>query len=395
MLVPRLDIPRLFADETWQHCMEDFLLATYDRSESYESFRIYRMHLTRFFTDPSRAPDDYSPHEASRYLHSGNGRTGKAISAATYNQKLAALQKFFKFAASYPVKRGGKPEPLFSGIAPTANAQRRKPAHNYKALTREEIERFFQAIEDIMIEQIVKLTAKWNIPFDRQAFARMDTEQQYHAIRQMTQNDTARQARALHPFIMALRDRSLYWLYLTSARRRDELRGLRWQNVEEALFVVDGTARKGYLFRFHRKGCGEHLDACEMAESAYTLIVRYLTLSGRMETIAPGDYVFMGMPPPQGGGHRTGPHKPMVTSSLQLSFRRYADRAGISHEKTLHSFRHSSARARYEQTHNIQAVQRALRHASIATTDAYLAELVTPPDPEAALVERQFAGVVK
>lgn len=395
MLVSRLDIPRLFADELWQHCLEDFLMAAYDRSTSYETFRIYRMILSRFFVDPARTPDDYSTHEASLYLHSGHGRTGKPISSATLNQRRAVLSGFYAYASRYPVKRDGKPEPLFSSIAPTANLRRRKPARNYKALSIEEIEHFFQAIEDIMVERVCQVAYRYNISFDREKFARMTPGWQAGYITKMSKGNATRRAHMMHPFLMAQRDRALYYLYLTSSRRRDELRLLRWQDVERATFVEQGIARKGYLFRFHRKGCGEHLDACEMAESAHALIVRYLTFSDRMETIEPEDYVFVGMSPPQGGGHKTGTHKPMVTSSLQLSFRRYADRASIAHEKTLHSLRHSSAKARYEQTKNIQAVQRALRHASIATTDAYLAELVTPPDPEVVLLERQFAGLVK
>lgn len=395
MLEVCLDIPHLFPDETWQHCLEDFLHAVYDRSTAYETFRIYRMVLTRFFTDPTRTPDDYTTHEASLYLHSGHGRTGKPISSATLNQRRAILSGFYAFASRYPVKREGKPEPLFGGIAPTANLRRRKPACNYKALSTEEIERFFQAIEDSMVERVYALAMRWGISFDRRAFSRMSTGRQYGYIKQMTHGNEKRRGRMMHPFLMAQRDRALYYLYLTSARRRDELRLLRWQDIERTTFVEQGRARKGYLFRFHRKGGGEHVDACEMAESAYGLIERYLLFSGRRDTIRGEEYVFMGMPPPQGGGHKTGPQRPMVTSSIQLSFRRYADRAGIAHDKTLHSFRHSSARIRYEQGADIRAVQRALRHASIATTDTYLAELVTPPDPEVILLEQQFAGLVK
>jgi integrase len=392
----QLAIPRLFNDPDWQNCLEDFLLRTYDRSESAGSFRIYRLHLRRLFTDPSRPGDDYTPHEVSAFIHAENEHTGKPISSSTLNQKHAVVACFYKFASTYPVKRGeGKPKPLFTDIPPTASIQRRKPARNYKALTEDEIERFFKAIEDIMSEQVAKHATQFGIAFDASKFAEMDDGHKCGYIKQLSAHSETARAALMHPFIVYLRDRSLFWLYLTSARRRKEARLIQYQDIEPATFVEQGVARKGYLFRFHGKGHGAQLDACEMAESSHRLIMRYLTFSGRLETIAPEDYIFCGIAPLSGRGKPVSVKKPMADSSLQNAFEKYAARAKLNKNRTIHSFRHSSARLRADRGVDIRKIQRLLRHKNLSTTSDYLDALVSPPDPEAMIIEDQFEWVAK
>lgn len=391
MLEGRLDIPHLFDDEHWQQCLEDFLLRTYDRSESSGSFRIYRLHLRRLFTDPSRPGDDYTTHEVSAFIHAKNALSGKPVSPSTLNQRHAAIACFYKFASTYPVKRGeGKPKPLFTDIPPTASIRHRKPPRNYKAFAEGELERFFQAIEDMMIEEVSRMAKQFGISFDVSKFAAMDTGHQHGYIKQMTaQSGNARRA-LLYPFVVALRDRSLFYLYLTSARRRAEIRFLRLQDIEQTTFVEHGIARKGYLFRFHNKGGGTHMDACEMAGSAYALLMQYLTYAGRL--IEPEDYIFCGAMALKRGGQA---EKPMADGVLQNAFRRYADRACIPRSRSIHSFRHSSARIRAEQGAGIRAIQRVLRHKNLATTSLYLDDLIAPPDPDVSLVEQQFVAWAK
>lgn len=384
-----LDIPHLFDDAEWQHCLEDYLLSRFDKSESYGTFRIYLMHLRRFFTDKSRTPDDYSMHEVNVFLRSGHGKNGQPVAAGTFNQRQAVLAGLYKFAAKYPVKRSGKrPEALFPDLAPTAQVQRRKLARNYKAFTAEEIERFFQAIQDTAIERIVRLAKRYGISFDASKYGRMDAGHQCGYIKQLTAHSATARRAIMYPFVVALRDRAFYWLALTSARRRDELRLLQWQDIERTTFVERKIARPGYLFHFHGKGHASQRDACEMAESAYKLIERYLAFSGRL--IEPEDYVFCGAINLKRGGRA---EKPLADSVLQHTFRRYADRAGIAANRSIHSFRHSSARLRYEAGADIRAIQRTLRHSNLATTSDYLDVLLSPPDPEAALIERQFAHI--
>lgn len=390
-----LEVPHLFDDPEWQACAEDYLLSRFDKSESAGTFRIYRMHLQRFFVDPTRVADDYTPHEVSRFLRSGNGKDGQPVASATFNQRLAVLHGLFRAASTYCVKRNGRREPLFSGIAPTANLHFRKPARNYKALTSNEVERFFQAIADEMVESIARIAKqRYGLSFDRAKFLRMDANHQCGYIKQLTTHCESARRAMMHPFIVDLRDKSLFWLFLTSARRRDELRLLQWQDIESTTFVEHGIARPGYLFRFHGKGHAAQRDACEMAESAYRLIERYLTLSGRMESIEPTDYVFAGIPRASGGGRPAHSTQPLAESSLQNSFRRYANRAAISPAKTIHSWRHTSARLRYESGADIRSIQRTLRHSSLATTSHYLDELISPPDPEAILIETKFSSLM-
>lgn len=384
-----LDIPRLFENEEWQHCLEDYLLSRFDTSESYGTFRIYLLQLRRFFTDPARTPDDYTMHEVNVFLRSGHGKNGKPVAPATFNQRQAVLAGLYKFAARYPVKRSGRrPEALFPDLAPTAQVQRRKLARNYKAFTAEEIERFFHAIQDTMIERIARLAKRYGISFDVAKFHKMDANHQCGYIKQMTTHSATARRAIMYPFIVAQRDRAFYWLALTSARRRDELRLLQWQDIEKTTFVEHNVARSGYLFSFHGKGHASQRDACEMAGSAYTLIERYLTHSGRL--IEPEDYVFCGAMALKRGGRAK---KPLADSVLQNMFRRYADRAGIPANRTIHSFRHASARLRYESGADIRAIQRTLRHKNLSTTSDYLDVLLSPPDPEAALIERQFAHI--
>jgi len=384
--VPDLAIPRLFDDEHWQQCVEDYLLSRYDKSESIGTFRIYRLHLRRFFTDPRRTPDDYTPHEVSVFLRSSNARNGEPIAGSTYNQRYAVLARFYRYAAIYPVKQEtGKPKPLFTDIAPTVSIQPRKSARNYKAFAADELERFFRAIEDEMSERASHVATQHGLSFDLSKFAKMDDGHKCAYIKQLTAHSTKSRIDLMYPFVVYLRDKALFYLYLTSARRRREIRSLQWQDIEKTTFVEHGIARKGYLFRFHGKGHGQHMDACEMAGSAYELILRYLTFSGRM--IESEDYLFCGPMSLKRGGRAI---KPMSDATLQSAFRRYANRAGIPRSRTIHSFRHSSARIRREQGADIESIRKVLRHKSLATTSLYLDELISPPDPDVGLIENQF-----
>lgn len=62
----------------------------------------------------------------------------------------------------------------------------------------------------------------------------------------------------------------------------------------------------------------------------------------------------------------------MTTRALQLSFRRSLRRAGVAH-RGIHCARHSYATELYRCSNNLRLVQRQLGHASLATTQIYLA----------------------
>jgi len=64
----------------------------------------------------------------------------------------------------------------------------------------------------------------------------------------------------------------------------------------------------------------------------------------------------------------TSPYQP---DSITHAFRRYADRAGIAPEKTLHSMRHTYALRKLVETNNIVFVKELLGHRDIETTMIY------------------------
>ena len=334
-------------ESDWGQCLTAFLRRLHGRSGSRSTLVHYRQVLSLFLSDPAKSPEHYSRADVEAFLHkpgSAHGREGQPVAPGTVNNRLSILRSFYHYAAGYTVDRGHGPEPLLQHMAPTAGLDHmRVPRRPHRALATDNLRRFFAAIP----------------------------------------RDT----------IQGKRDRALFLTYFYTARRREEIVRLRWGDISEGV-VLDGQARrKAHIYTFYGKGYGRQADSAELPEPAYNAIMTYLEADGRLATIAPSDPIFITMSDYKGAkGHD--PQRHLRAQSVWHLAKQYAKRAGLDPaEITVHSFRHSSARMRYEHGSDIRDIQQLLRHQSLATTDLYLRQMITAADPGASLLEQEFGDL--
>jgi integrase len=218
-------IPRGDVDAPpWERCLAQFLRQLYDRSRSSKSVQGYRRTLITFFTSsaqggPPKHPEDYTREDVEDFLHRTSislRNYGSPPSTAPMNQRLSILSSFYKFAATFTVAGpDGRPQPLLKVPSPTTGIRRGRPDRTYRALSEEELDRFFSVIP----------------------------------------TDT----------VKGLRDRAIFLLYFWTARRREEIARLRWGDIEEGIIVEEGGKRReGWHYRFHGKGKSGQEDIAEL-----------------------------------------------------------------------------------------------------------------------------------
>jgi integrase/recombinase XerD len=323
-------------DAHWQDCLDLFLQTLEDRSGSIATRRAYSSDLLRFLAmldDPGRATRSDVLH--FMHLPSVSKRNrGDPVTAATKNHRRTVIASFYTFASGYYVGD----VPLYQRPLPTLGLHHLKQDVHYLALNLEELQRLFA----VMPTNTVK----------------------------------------------GLRDRALFLTYFWTARRRSEIIGLRWQEIQPA--IIDGRATHTYQYR--AKGTSRTVRTAELPAPAYQAIIRYLEAACRLETIKGGDPVFTSSHPGQGySDSRT--NVPLNREFANRELKRYAILAGLSPEISIHALRHSAARARYEALPDIRAIQQILGHVSIATTDSYLKVLMPLGDPGAQLLEERFGNL--
>lgn len=335
-------------DEQWQQCVEHFFEHAHRQSGSKNTLRQYRWTLARLFTMfPGKSPEQITRADVEHFLSTtyGYGRVGRSgPSTSTRNQRLAIIKSFYVYAAGYDVERDGKMVPLMQGRAPTHNLHAGKAPKIYRAMSGEEVRRFFGAIP--------------NTPIGK-------------------------------------RDRALFLCYFYTARRRCEILNLKWGDISEGA-VVDsrGMTRRGHTYRFHNKGSHqEETETFELPEPAYEAICAYLKACNRWESIRPEDYIFVTFDMRGDLPVAARPHR-ISDDRTRVIMKQYAQAAGLDVRKlTLHSFRHTSARERYQRGSGVLEIKQLLRHASLDTTYNYLEALTSTADPGAMLLEHAFSDL--
>lgn len=323
--------PTLFTNKYWQACFIAWLNHLRARNPVSETIVHYRCYLKRFFTDPQKAPDTYTRKDVEKFIQVPNKKTGK-IGSRSYNGKLTALSSFYRYAGTYEIEFRGTIKPLMTRNPPTHGIKFVRNSSRSRAMTDEELTRLFRVIDESTI---------------------------------------------VGP-ITKLRDRALFLTYLWSGRRRREITELRWGNIEEAKFYDRGKLRAGWLYHWRGKGHTEIDDSAEMPEDAVNAIREYLEADGRWGNMTANDPIFPGAY-----------GEPITPSHINNRFRFYCDLAGI--ESGLHRFRHTAARARYEENnHDIEEVSQFLRHKSIATTQIYIQAGKREADTVAPRLRRRF-----
>ncbi|SRR6266567_1264699 len=329
--------PQLKVDhfsDVWLACLLSYLQSCFDHSQSSCTLNAYTSELAYAFAG-GKLPDTLSRSDCEALIHRTivrGPRRGEAPSISTMNRRLAVLNSFFSYCAGYIVNG----RPLFDHAAPTAGIRFGKPAINYKYMSASEVHSFLSVIDR-------------STP-------------------------------------IGSRDYAIFLLFLTSARRRAAIARLVWADVEEAVFE-DG--HRGHIFKFIEKG-GKSVDSQEYAPEAYEALITSLSISGRLSSMEPESPLFLGYGAPH-GGLPIDPWKPISELSISHAMKRYLAAANLPLHYSLHSWRHSSARFRVEAGSDVREVSRVLRHASLATTDRYLALLVTSSDQGGNKLAQRFA----
>jgi site-specific recombinase XerD len=324
-------------NEAWQRCYAAFLSQIENISGSTRSRDTYRYVLNLFFKD-GRNPDEISRSDVQNFLDAPSHlkyQQGQSVKPGTRNSRLVALSSFYKFAASYEVNG----EPILQVKPPVYGMKYLKINNNPHALSSQEIEKFFSAIDTTTIK--------------------------------------------------GKRDIAIFLTYFLTAKRRSEVSNLKVGDIQEAALIDnDGQVHQGHVFQYHAKGRSRIITTSELPSLAYESIIRYWRESGRLNTLTPESPVFASTRPDQ-------PEQQLTGDYMNALCKHYMALAKLNPGYSLHSFRHSSARHRYELGSDIRAIQETLGHTSLSTTSHYLKSLTVTHDTGADLLTKRFGHLGK
>ncbi len=335
-------VPTIFSDEAWQGC----LVAYAGQLRSNDTWSSYMGVLKRFFRDPERTPDLYTKAEVEHFIRSShtsirnNGGRPVVPAPSTINLRRAVLSSFYDYSAGFRIVGDDKHlHALLQTPSPTAGIKLEKPAPAHRLLSESDLVALFSAIPQTTVQ--------------------------------------------------GMRDRAMFLSYLYLGRRKAELR-LYWQDIEPHTFTDSaGQPYQGYRYRYHAKGKGQRWQYAEMPLEVYQAIEWYLIASGRIDSIQPGDGVFVRHYPASHG------REPLSSSTIYHVLRKYASAAGLDETVTVHSFRHANAQWRYKCGQGLMEICAAMGHSHAGITWIYLQSLVPENDTGAALLAAKFGPLVR
>ena len=337
-------LPAALDSDNWQRCYAAFLTHLWDKSHSSATVYGYRRILELFFSS-GKHPSDYTRQDVEDFIHhptQGQRSRGKAPATATINQRFFVIRSFYSYATEYTVENpaDGRPMRLLQTLPPTTGLHAGQPLRSYKALSEEELEKFFSVIDQNTVK--------------------------------------------------GARDYCIFLFYAITARRRSELASLTWSSIKPAI-LIDGneTRRSGLSFTFKGKGHSQEDDVQELPLLVKQSLDRYLEMSGRLATIKPEDPLFVATD--LNSRITFDKSRPLNDESIARCLKYWACKAGLDVSRiSIHSFRHTSARERFSEGEDILSLQQLLRHSSLQTTFLYLRRLTSPTDGGAKLLEARY-----
>lgn len=283
------------------------------------------------------------------------GRAG--LAEASINQKLAALSSYYTFVASLfeiPYR------PNLDGLIAAG-----------------------MLFPDQTGRKVLLWPHTWRNPFDAKIIGHYSLDQRPEFL-------TAAEVRALLGQINAdtatgARDMALILTIWSTACRVSEVLNLRWGDLRP-------KPNGNVLFGFRGKS-GKFEDV-ELQAGVYRVILRYLKLSGRLDSMTKTSPIFTAVNTDRAGrlGHTDlDPNAPLAYQTALQAFRKYAGRAKLDPGKShFHALRHGRARQTTQAMKDkngmvdIISVNRLLRHASLDMTHHYTQMFDEAEDPWAA-----------
>ncbi|MCI0392083.1 MAG: tyrosine-type recombinase/integrase [Acidobacteria bacterium] len=174
--------------------------------------------------------------------------------------------------------------------------------------------------------------------------------------------------------IHALRDYAVTLFYLYSGLRRNELFGLRGNDIE--------LKEDGLIVRYRRKG--GKFQRREVAQAdVREALVAYLKKSKRLSVLHTGDPLWT-------RHDRAGePGAPLTSRSFANNLKKYAAKAGLR-AVNIHQTRHTYARIIFEDSGDLLETQSALDHENQATTRVYVQTVAVKRDKHSDRIARRI-----
>ena len=173
--------------------------------------------------------------------------------------------------------------------------------------------------------------------------------------------------------IHALRDYSVTPFYLYSGLRRNELFGLRGNDVE--------LQQDGLIVRYKRKG-GKYQRREVAHRDVREALLAYLKKSRRLSVLHTNDPLWT-------RHDRAGePGLPLTSRSYANNLKKYAVKAGLR-RVNIHQTRHTYARIIFEDSGDLLETQSALDHENQATTRAYVHTVAVKKDKHSNRIARR------
>jgi integrase len=176
--------------------------------------------------------------------------------------------------------------------------------------------------------------------------------------------------------LVGKRDLALLLLYTSTGLRREEVIGLRGNDVQvtEEGLVIGGRVKGG------RYRAREVRD-----EETKAALLDYLTAAKRLHVLKTDAPVWTRHDHPRLAG------EPLTSHAFARNLKLYAREAGVGHVH-LHQTRHTFGRIVAEETGSMAATQDALDHANLSTTTVYVQRIAVKRDLHSAAVAKRRKG---
>lgn len=171
--------------------------------------------------------------------------------------------------------------------------------------------------------------------------------------------------------IKGLRDYTLIYGFFLTGRRNSEWVTLQWKQIN---FNTDPIT-----YSFIRKGQKDTID--EVPDELLSVLITYVTKrwgEDFLDTIDGETCLFTAMPGRGGTRQIIDPNQSLTERSMLRIIKGYAKEAELDADKiTVHSLRHLHAQSYLEAGASVEEVRGRMGHASLATTQRYLASMQT------------------